>query len=164
MYNTPRIRQQIHHDILYWYVIGPALRTIMSARCARSFASLYNHGVPTLQMIRLSANVMHNDYLKERFNEVYNSVSEGSSISDALGKITEFDPMLISMIAVGEETGQIGTLLERTADYFDQESQSAITRMIGLMEPIMIVIMGVIIGFIVISIILPIFGMYKTIA
>ena len=84
-------------------------------------------------------------------------------ISQAIEKTNEFDPMLSSMLFIGEEAGSLGDILLSTADYFDNESDSAIQRMIAMIEPIMIIILGIVIGFIVISIIQPIFTMYESV-
>jgi type IV pilus assembly protein PilC len=74
-----------------------------------------------------------------------------------------FDPMLSSMVNVGEETGALGDILVRTADYFDEEADTALSKMVALVEPIMLVVMGVVIGVIVVSVIQPMFGVYDQI-
>jgi type IV pilus assembly protein PilC len=102
-------------------------------------------------------------YLENLFYGVMNNVSKGELISKAIHDTEEFDPMLSSMIFIGEESGSLGDILNSTADYFDDEADGAIQRMIALLEPSMLVILGVVIGFIVVSIIQPIFQMYKSI-
>ena len=91
------------------------------------------------------------------------SVSRGDLISQAIERTEEFDKMLSSMIYIGEESGSLGDILLSTADYFDNEADSAIQRMVAMIEPIMIVVLGVVIGFIVISIMQPIFTMYGSV-
>jgi type IV pilus assembly protein PilC len=91
------------------------------------------------------------------------SVSQGDLISRAIANTGSFDPMLSSMIYIGEESGSLGELLNSTADYFDNEADSAIQRMVSMIEPAMIIILGIVIGFIVLSIIQPIFSMYGAI-
>lgn len=144
-------------------VFGKLNRTVYSARCARAFASLYSSGVQTLDMIETTGKVLGNAYLEELFKDVVLDVSKGDLISQAIEKTKEFDPMLSSMIFIGEEAGSLGDILISTADYFDNESDSAIQRMISMIEPIMIIILGIVIGFIVISIIQPIFTMYESV-
>lgn len=161
-YDTPRIKEKIHRQILYLPFFGPLLRTIMSARLARSFASLYNHGISTLEMIELSSVTLNNKYFESQLMNMKTEVTYGMGISDSLGAINEFDPLLSSMIKVGEETGSLGDVLNRTAEYFESESDGAITKMISIIEPTMIVFMGITIGFVVISIIQPIFKVYET--
>lgn len=144
-------------------IFGKLNRTVYSARCARAFASLYSSGVQTLDMIETTGRVLGNAYLEDLFVNVVADVSKGDLISQAIEKTNEFDPMLSSMIFIGEEAGSLGDILLSTADYFDSESDSAIQRMISMIEPIMIIVLGVIIGFIVISIIQPIFTMYESV-
>lgn len=161
--NTPSSRLVVDRLLLKIPVVGKLLRTVYSARCARSFASLYSHGVNALEMIELTSRVMGNTYLESEFEKVYVSVSRGELISNSIDEIEEFDPMLAAMINVGEETGDLEGILKRTADYFDLEAEAALTSLVGLVEPVMIVWMGIIIGLIVVSILQPMFTMYSNI-
>jgi type IV pilus assembly protein PilC len=144
-------------------IIGKLNRTIYSARCARTFASLYLSGVQALDMIEITGKVLGNTFLVRRFDEVITQVSRGEYISKAIANTGAFDPMLSSMLFIGEESGSLGDILSKTADYFDGESETALQRMVALIEPAMLVIMGVIIAFIVISIMQPIFTMYNSV-
>lgn len=144
-------------------IFGKLNRTVYSARCARAFASLYSSGVQTLDMIETTGKVLNNTYLEELFIDVLAEVSRGELISKAIENTQEFDPMLGSMLYIGEESGSLGDILISTADYFDDEADGAIQRMISLIEPIMIIVLGIVIGFIVISIIQPIFQMYESV-
>lgn len=144
-------------------MIGKLNQTIYSARAARAMSSLYSSGVQILDILETTGRVLDNVYLQEMFNHIIDKVSRGELISKAIAETNSFDPMLSSMIYVGEETGAIGEILDSTANYFDDEAESAIQRMIALIEPIMIIVLGFIIGFIIISIIQPIFQMYEVI-
>lgn len=148
---------------IFMPVLGPLVQTIYSARCARAFASLYSSGVQTLDMIETTSKVLGNAHLEDMFRDVMASVSQGDLISRAIANTGSFDPMLSSMIYIGEESGSLGELLNSTADYFDNEADSAIQRMVSLIEPAMIIVLGIVIGFIVLSIIQPIFSMYDAI-
>ena len=145
---------------LFMPIFGKLNQTVYSARAARAFSSLYSSGVQTLDMIETTGRVLGNAYLEEMFKDVITAVSRGEYISKAIQDTQSFDPMLSSMIFIGEESGSLGEILNSTADYFDNEADSAIQRMISMIEPVMIIVLGVIIGFIVISIIQPIFQMY----
>lgn len=160
-YEPTRIK--IHRMYMYMPVIGKLNRTIYSARTARSFASLYKHGVPALEMIKLTGEVIGNAYLENEFERVYVEVSRGDSLSKGIGSIEEFDSMLPAMIRVGEEVGDLENILIKTANYFDGESETAMTQMISLIEPVMIVVLGIIVATIVVSIMLPMFMMYDTV-
>jgi type IV pilus assembly protein PilC len=114
-------------------------------------------------MIETTSKVLGNAYLEDMFRDVMTSVSQGDLISRAIANTGSFDPMLSSMIYIGEESGSLGELLNSTADYFDNEADSAIQRMVSMIEPAMIIVLGIVIGFIVLSIIQPIFSMYDAI-
>ena len=144
-------------------IFGKLNRTVYSARCARAFSSLYSSGVQTLEMIEITGKVLNNTYLEDKFSNVLESVSRGDLISQAIERTEEFDKMLSSMIFIGEESGSLGDILSSTADYFDNEADAALQRMVAMIEPIMIVVLGVVIGFIVISIMQPIFTMYGSV-
>jgi len=148
---------------LYLPIFGPLNSTIYSARAARAMASLYSSGVQTIDMLETTSRVLNNAYLEDKFFGVIEEVTKGELISRAIQNTGEFDTMLSSMIYIGEESGSLGDILNSTADYFDNEADSALARMIALMEPIMLITLGIIIGFIVVSIIQPIFQMYESI-
>ena len=160
MLNIREFRIQYDKFKLFMPVFGKLNQTVYSARAARAFASLYSSGVQMLDMIETTGRVLGNAYLEEMFKDVITAVSRGEYISKAIADTQSFDPMLSSMIFIGEESGSLGDILSSTADYFDNEADSAVQRMISLIEPVMIVVLGVIIGFIVVSIIQPIFQMY----
>ena len=138
-------------------------QTLYSALCARSFSSMYQSGIQTLAIIESTGKVLGNTYLEEKFDEVANAVQKGELISTAIENTESFDEMLSSMIYIGEESGSLGAILKNAAEYFDTESDAAIQRMIALMEPAMILVLGVIIGFAVISVLQPIYQMYNSI-
>lgn len=159
----PSVKIQFDKIKLYLPVFGPLNSTIYSARAARAMASLYSSGVQTIDMLETTSRVLNNSYLEDRFFTVIEEVTKGELISKAIQNTGEFDTMLSSMIFIGEESGSLGDILNSTADYFDNEADSALARMIALIEPIMLITLGIIIGFIVVSIIQPIFQMYASI-
>jgi type IV pilus assembly protein PilC len=157
------------YSIRRWYdgnqlkipLIGKLYKTIYSASCARSFASLYASGLGIVAIMEILAKVLPNVVIKERFVQVIKEIEEGSSISGSLKKVDIFDPMLISMIYIGEETGAMGKLLDKAADYFDEEADSATSQLVGILEPVIIIIMAVVVGFIIIAIMMPMYGMMQ---
>lgn len=161
--NIRSIRVSFDKLKLFFPIIGKLNQTIYSARCARALSSLYSSGVQTIEMLETASQVLNNAYLEEVFVDVIMNVSKGELISKSISDTGSFDPMLSSMIYIGEESGSLGDILNSTADYFDNEADTALQRMVSLMEPLMIVVLGIIIGFIVISIIQPIFQMYESI-
>ena len=159
----PSVKIQFDKIKLYLPIFGPLNSTIYSARAARAMASLYSSGVQTIDMLETTSRVLNNAYLEDKFFGVIEEVTKGELISRAIQNTGEFDTMLSSMIYIGEESGSLGDILNSTADYFDNEADSALARMIAMMEPIMLITLGIIIGFIVVSIIQPIFQMYESI-
>lgn len=157
------IRIQFDKLKLLMPIIGSLNQTIYSARVARAMASLYSSGVQTIDMLETTSRVINNAYLEDQFIDIITDVTKGEFISKAIESTGSFDPMLSSMIYIGEESGSLGDILNSTADYFDNEADSALQRLIAMFEPILLIVLGVIIGFIVISIIQPIFTMYKSI-
>jgi len=142
-------------------IVGKLNKTIYSATCARSFASLYSSGLGIVTIMEIISKVLTNVIIRERFLQVVNDLQEGESISVSLEKVAIFDPMLISMVYIGEESGKMGELLDKAADYFDEEADTATGQLVGLLEPIIIVIMAIVIGFIIIAIVMPMYGMMQ---
>lgn len=145
-------------------ITGALMRTIYSSRVAGSMASLQDSGVPTLSMLEETGKIIGNKYLQSEFVKIYEKVSSGELLSKAIEECGEFDAMLPSMILIGEESGDLGKILKSTADYFSEEASAASTRLVTLLEPAMILVMGFMVAFIVISIIQPIFQMYDSVA
>ena len=159
----PSVRYEFDKIKLQLPVAGKLLCTIYSARCARTFASLYASGIDMIELLKMISKVLGNTFIQDKFITVIQKVSRGELISLSLEEMKVFDPMFTSMVYVGEESGAMDSILNKAADYFDEEADAATTRLVGLIEPLMIVIMGIIIGFIVISIMMPMYGMLETI-
>lgn len=156
-----RLRREYDRLKLKMPIIGKLQRTIYTARCSRNLATLYTSGVSTLQAVMMTAKILDNLYISEYMIGVAEDLKVGLTLGSALEKTAIFDPMFTSMVHIGEEAGELDSVLNKTADYFDDEAESAMKNMVALMEPIMIVTLGLVVGFIVVAIMLPIFGMYS---
>ena len=143
--------------------IGKLMRMIYTARFARSLATLYDGGIQLIDAMQMCTAIVGNVYVSDRMEEAVYRVKKGESISKAMGSIKVFDPMLTSMIFVGEESGVLGEVLLRVADYFDEESDNATKALTSLLEPVMLIIMAVIIVLIIMAILLPMFSSYDNI-
>ncbi|MEG2429187.1 MAG: type II secretion system F family protein, partial [Oscillospiraceae bacterium] len=143
--------------------IGKLQTTIITARFARTISSLYAGGVPIIDCIKIAANVMGNLYISERLGFVIDEIKRGVSFSQALISADCFPQMFSSMVFIGEESGSLDEILEKTANFYDDDASAAISKMVALMEPCMIVVMGLIVGGIVVSIATPMFTMYDQI-
>lgn len=143
-------------------VVKGAVKQIATSRFTRTLATLLASGVPIVRALEASAETTNNILVIEDMKAVMEGIKKGSSLAVLLRKIPFFPPMMISMVSVGEETGDLDGLLEKTADFYDEELESAMSRLVSLLEPIMIIIMAVIIGSIVVAMMLPMFGMFET--
>ncbi len=142
-------------------VMGKLNVVIISAKFARTISVMMQSGIPLLKALEITSKVIGNKYYENRLNEAREDIRKGVSLSSAIRKIGEFPVMLISMITIGEESGTLDDVLNKTAAFYDEESDKAIVKMVSLLEPLMIVIMALIVGFLVVSIIMPMYGMMK---
>ncbi|SES71519.1 type IV pilus assembly protein PilC [Natronincola peptidivorans] len=136
---------------------------IITARFSRTLSTLLGSGIPLLQSLENVANAVGNTYAAQGIMEAREDVKKGVDIATPIRKTGLFPPMLDNMINIGEESGTLEEILDKTANFYDDEVDLAIQKMTTLLEPIMIVIMAVIIGFIVIAMILPMFDMLHTV-
>lgn len=159
--NIPTVRVKVDHNKLRFPKVGRLMRTIYTARFARTMCSLYSSGISIVNGLDIVKTTIGNKYIESQFDEAIHDVRNGMSLSQAIGKIDGFDPKLYSSIYVGEESGQLDKMLTTLADDFDYDADQASTRMVALMEPAMIIILAVIIGLVMVSVILPIYQMYS---
>ena len=129
----------------------------------RTLSTLMASGIPIVPAMEAAANVTNNQIVIDGMKKVVEDVKKGLSISYLLKTMHFFPPMVISMVGIGEEAGSLEDMLSKTADYYDEELDASIQKMLALLEPALIVIMGVIVVFIVISMMLPIFDISKTV-
>ncbi len=144
-------------------VVGNLLMTIYTARFARTLSSLYSSGLPIVTALQTGRKTVGNLYIDEQFEEAIARVRAGENLSAALGGIEGFVKKFPATILIGEETGSLDSMLDSSAENLEYESEMAISKLVSLLEPLMIVIMAVIVGFIMISVIMPIYGSYDAI-
>lgn len=144
--------------------VGSLLKIIYTARFARSMSSLYSSGVSMINSLNLAKTTINNAYIEKQFDEVVATVRDGTNLSSAIHNIDGFDSKLANAVYVGEESGKLDDMLQRTADDFDFESEMAIEKMVTLLQPVMIIILGVMICLVVVSVILPIYGLYGSVS
>ncbi|RJP84106.1 MAG: type II secretion system protein GspF [Desulfobacteraceae bacterium] len=140
-------------------VTGNLVRSVEVARFSRTLGTLIHSGVPILQAMILVREIITNQLIAESLDAVYHRVKEGESLSAPLLQAGIFPPLAVSMIAVGEETGNLDQMLLRVADNYEKVVRNMIKRFVNLLEPAMILAMGLIVGFIVISMLLAVFSM-----
>lgn len=143
---TPATRLRMDEMLLKIPKVGKLVATMYTGTFARNMSNLYGAGLQMVECIEKSISVVNNMYVKKRFEDVVNDIKLGESMSKAIEKTGIFEGMFTSIIYVGEESGTLDTILNKAADYYDEEADSAITKLVGLMEPLMIIIMGIAIG------------------
>ncbi len=143
---TPSTRLKMDEILLKIPKVGKLVATMYTGTFARNMSNLYGAGLQMVDCIEKSIAVVGNSYVREKFKEVIANIKLGESMSKSIEKTGIFEGMFTSMIFVGEESGTLDTILSKVADYYDEEADSAITKLVGLMEPLMIIIMGVAIG------------------
>lgn len=140
-------------------IFGVIAHKICLARFTRTLASLIRSGVPILEVLGIVSQTVGNVVMEEAIKTAAADIERGESISTALGKHPVFPNMIIRMITAGEQTGKIDNMLERIADFLDEEIETTLSGLTALIEPILIVFLGVVIGGMVICMFLPIFKM-----
>ncbi len=146
---------------LYLPVFGDLTRKSSISRFARTLGTLVTSGVPILQALNITRETAGNSIIADAISKVHDSVKEGESIVQPLEASGVFPPMVISMIDVGEETGQLPEMLLKIAEVYDDEVDNAVTGLTSLLEPIMIVFLAVIVGTIVIALFMPLIAIIQ---
>ena len=145
-------------------VFGPLIHKICMSRFARTFAQLIRSGVPILEVLDIVGGASGNHVVETSIKGVGADVEKGDNLSVALSKKPIFPPMMLRMVAAGEATGKIDTMLEKMADFWDEEIEAMLDALTSLIEPMLIVFLGVIVGGIVIAMFLPIFKLNEVVS
>lgn len=144
-------------------VIGPLVRKIIISRFSRTLATLVDSGVPILHSLDIVREVVGNRIISDVVGNMRKSVEEGERIAKELKKSGEFPQDMVQMISVGEETGKLGDMLHKISGFYDNAVGYSLKKLIALIEPVFIIVLGVLVGFIMASMLLPMFDMIKTI-
>lgn len=139
--------------------LGPVIQKIAVARFSRTLATLVGAGVPILQAIEITGRTSGNTVVEESMIDVKESVRSGESIAKPLARAPVFPPMVTHMISIGEETGALDGMLNKIADFYEDEVDAAVKSLTSIIEPIMMMFVGGLTGLIVISMYLPMFNM-----
>ena len=144
-------------------VLGSTMTKIAAVRFTRTLATLLASGMTLLQALEIVTNVVGNRVVMDGLYITREDIRKGMSLSQSLRKVSTLPPMVYSMIGIGEESGTMEKMLEKCAEYYDDEVENGIQKLVSMLEPILIIFMGVMVGFIIISIMLPIFDIYGSI-
>ena len=140
-------------------VFGPLLVKICIARFSRTLGTLVSSGVPILDGLNITAKASGNKVVEEAVLKTRTSISEGKTIAEPLGESPVFPGMVVQMIGVGESTGSLDAMLNKIADFYDEEVDATVAALTSLLEPMMMVVLGVLIGGMMVAMYLPIFQM-----
>jgi type IV pilus assembly protein PilC len=163
-YGTPAGRMAIDTIILKIPLVGPLMRKIAVARFTRTLGTLISSGVPILEGLDITARTSGNAVVERAITQTRKAVEAGRSLVDPLKDTGVFPGMVTQMIGVGEQTGAMDAMLQKIADFYEDEVDAAVKDLLTAMEPIMIVVLGVVVGGIVISMYLPLFSLIGKLA
>ena len=163
-YGTPQGRLAIDTVILKLPVLGMLMRKIAVGRFTRTLGTLISSGVPILEGLDITAKTSGNAVVERALNKVRKSLEEGKSLTEPLKESEVFPGMVTQMIAVGEQTGAMDAMLQKIADFYEEEVDAAVKDLLTALEPIMIVFLGTVVGGVVISMYLPLFSLIGKLA
>jgi type IV pilus assembly protein PilC len=158
-YGTPQGRFVLDTIVLKLPVLGILMRKIAVARFTRTLGTLISSGVPILEGLDITAKTAGNAVVERALQQVRRSLEEGKSLTEPLKDSEVFPGMVTQMIAVGEQTGAMDAMLQKIADFYEEEVDAAVKDLLTALEPVMIVFLGVVVGGVVISMYLPLFSL-----
>lgn len=143
---------------------GALIGTIYTGRFARTMSNLYASGIPMVDCIEKSVSTLNNMFISSEFVTVIENVKQGEALSTAIARTGVFDGLFTSIVYVGEESGTLDMILEKTADYYEEESETAIGKLVSMIEPLLIIFMGAGVGLVLVGLYPMIFSSYNSIA
>jgi type IV pilus assembly protein PilC len=159
VYRQPKGKRFFHQMFLSLPVMGPVLRKIAVARFTRTLGTLLQSGVPILDALDICARTAGNVIIEEGVMFVRQSISEGKNMAEPLAQTKNFPDMVVQMIAVGEQTGALDQMLNKVADFYEEETDIAVAAMTSAIEPILMVGVGGMVGVVLVAMYLPIFSL-----
>src|SRR6201987_3527227 len=163
-YGTPQGRYALDHVLLKLPLVGILLRKIAVARFTRTLGTLISSGVPILEGLDITARTPGNAVIEKALGQVRKALEQGKNLADPLKETNVFPGMVTQMIGVGEQTGAMDAMLQKIADFYEEEVDAAGKDLLAALEPAMIVFLGVVVGGIVISMYLPLFSLIGKLA
>ncbi len=158
--NTRFVKNIIDHVKLFTPGIGKLYAVIMSSNFCSTMYAVFSSGMTLLTSLELTTNVLDNVVVHDRMSIVMDEIRAGGALSNSLHKTQLFPNMMVTMVSVGEESGSLDDVLGKTADFYEMEADDAIQKLVSILEPVMILIMGGLIGTVILGIMMPLFGMY----
>lgn len=162
-HKTPKGRRHFDKLKMSFFLVKKPMIRINAALFTRTLSTLLASGVPLVDSLVSAGETTSNLIIVDAMEEITDNLRKGGSMSKLLDESKLFPTMMTSMVAIGEESGALDEMLQKTADFYDEELDDAIQKLVASIEPVMIVIMGLLIGFLVAAVMLPIFGMANTV-
>jgi type IV pilus assembly protein PilC len=162
-YRTAKGRKVVDRFALNAPIVGPLVRKVSVAKFTRTLGTMISSGVPIMDGLEIVAKTAGNKIVEEAIYKVRQSISEGKTIAEPLAECGVFPAMVVQMIAVGEATGAMDTMLNKIADFYDDEVDDAVGAMTSMMEPLLMVFLGTTVGGLVVAMYLPIFKLAGTV-
>jgi type IV pilus assembly protein PilC len=154
---SPGQRARLHRLLFRLPWVGDTFRKFSVAQLARTLATLLGGGIPLVNALEISVKAISNKHLARELEIVRQQVQEGQSFSESLRARGIFPDVAVKMVEVGESTGALQEMLNSLADFFDEEIDTAVSRFITLVEPVLLIIMGIIIAIVVLALYMPVF-------
>jgi type IV pilus assembly protein PilC len=154
----PDVRYKWDQLIIKMKPVGPLVVKVYTARFGSTLASLYSSGIPMVECLAKSSNILNNLYISKKFETVIDEVKQGETLSVSIQRTGIFESMFTSIIYVGEESGALDSILTKSASFYQEEADEAITRLVSLIEPVMIIFMGTAIGLVIAGILPAIYN------
>lgn len=161
--NNAQFRWIVHHILFRMPIFGPLLQKSAIAQMTRTLSSLVSSSVPILQALTIVERVVNNPIIGKVILDARNSLEKGSTLSGPLEKSWIFPPLVTQMVGIGEKTGQLDYMLEKVADFYEDDVDRTVETLKSLIEPIMIVFLAVVVGTIVLAIMVPMFSLFEQI-
>jgi type IV pilus assembly protein PilC len=158
-YRQPAGKAFWHRLLLTVPILGPVMRKIAVSRFTRTLGTLLSSGVPILDALEIVAKASGNVVVEKAINDTANRIREGRTMAEPLMETKVFPPMVVQMIGVGEQTGALDQMLNKIADFYEEEVDVAVAALTSLLEPLMMVVIGGMVGFMLIAMYMPIFEM-----
>jgi len=163
-YRTEGGRHVVDRTLLKMPVLGPVLRKIAVARFTRTLATLLASGVPILEGLNITAKTSGNAVLEDVIHDMRQRIEGGGTMVDPMRQSGFFPPMVNQMVAVGESTGELDTMLVKVADYYEEEVDVVVANLLTILEPVLMVFLGVVVGGIVIAMYMPLFRLIQVLS
>jgi len=159
LFTSERMKREFDPILLKLPVFGPLIQKVGVARFARTLSTMIQSGVPIIEALDITSRVAGNSVIEAAITRTKNAITSGNTIAAPLAKSNVFPKMVVSMIAIGEQTGTLDALLMKIAEFYEDEVDNAVSALVSILEPMMIIIVGIVIGAVLIPLYLPVFSM-----